>query len=45
MNEKLKFERDLLTNELNSADEIVESVQKNSAIQPKELKINNGRKK
>jgi hypothetical protein len=40
---KLKLERDQLTNEHTTANEIVSSVQTNSAVQPKEVEIINGR--
>jgi hypothetical protein len=40
LDEKLKLEREMLVNELESANEIVESVQNNSAIQPKEIVLN-----
>ena len=39
LDEKLKLEREHLTNELNTAKDVVESVQNNSAVQPKEVKI------
>jgi len=39
LDEKLKLKRDLLINQLKTADEVVESVQDNSAVQPKEVKI------
>ncbi|MES2811502.1 MAG: ATP-binding protein [Bacteroidota bacterium] len=37
---KLKLEREKLFNDLTTADEVLESVQNNSAIQPKEVKYN-----
>jgi hypothetical protein len=39
LDEKLKLEREFLTNELISAREVVESARNNSATQPKEIKI------
>jgi len=44
LDEKLKLERDKLASEHTTANGAVESVQNNSAVQPKEAKINNGRK-
>lgn len=39
---KLKFEREQLTNEMKTADEVILSSQKNSAVQPNEILISNG---
>lgn len=39
MNDKLKLEREMLTNELHTAKEVVSAAQRNSAIQPKEITI------
>ena len=39
LNEKLKLEREILTTQITDANEILESVQNNSAIQPKEINI------
>jgi hypothetical protein len=44
LNDKLKLEREQLTNELKSAKEVVESAQDNTAVQPVEVKIPNGKK-
>lgn len=44
LNDKLKLEREQLTNELNSAKEVVEAAQENTAVQPAEIKIPNGKK-
>lgn len=44
IDEKLKLERDQLANELKTANEVVESVQNNSAAQPEEVKIPNDKK-
>lgn len=40
---KLRLEREQLTNDLTTATEVVASVLNNSAVQPKEVKINYGR--
>jgi hypothetical protein len=39
LNEKLKLEREFLTSQINTANEALETVQNNSAIQLKEIKI------
>lgn len=39
LNEKLKLERELLITQVNTADEAIETVQENSAIQLKEVKL------
>ena len=39
LNEKLKLERELLITHVNSADQAIKTVQKNSAIQLKEIKL------
>jgi viroplasmin and RNaseH domain-containing protein len=44
LNDKLKLERDQLTNELNSAKEVVEAAQENTAVQPAEINIPNDTK-
>lgn len=44
LNDKLKLEREQLTNELKSAKEVVEAAQENTAVQPAELKIPDGSK-
>lgn len=44
LNDKLKLEREQLTNELKSANEVVETAQGNTAVQPAEVKIPNGKK-
>ncbi|MHB9142273.1 MAG: ATP-binding protein [Paludibacter sp.] len=44
IDEKLKLERNQLANELKTANETVESVQNNSAVQPEEVKIPNDSK-
>ena len=44
LDEKLKLEREQLTNSIYSASEIIKSAQNNTAIQPKEVKINDQRK-
>lgn len=41
LNDKLKLERDQLTNELHSAKEVVEAAQGNTAVQPAEINIPN----
>lgn len=41
LNDKLKLERDQLTNELNSAKEVVEAAQENTAVQPAEINLPN----
>ncbi len=43
LNERLKLERDKLTNEYKSADEVVEVAKFNSAVQPPEIKLPNGK--
>lgn len=43
LNEKLRLERDKLTEELNTADEAVEKAKNNTAVQPDEIKIDGGR--
>lgn len=44
LNDKLKLEREQLTSELQTAKEVVEASQNNTAIQPAELRIPDGRK-
>ena len=44
LNDKLKLEREQLTTELKSAKEVVETAQENTAVQPAEVKIPNGKK-
>ena len=40
LNEKLSLERNILVNELETANEVLEASSKNSAIQPKEISLN-----
>lgn len=40
LDEKLKLEKEMLLNDLETANELVESVQNNSAVQPKEIVLN-----
>lgn len=44
LNDKLKLEREQLTNDLKTAKEVVEISQQNTAVQPAELKIPSGMK-
>jgi hypothetical protein len=44
LNDKLKLEREQLSNELKTAKEVVEAAQENTAVQPAEVKIPDGRK-
>ncbi|MBS1744935.1 MAG: ATP-binding protein [Bacteroidetes bacterium] len=44
LNDKLKLEREQLSNELKTAKEVVEAAQENTAIQPAEVKIPDGSK-
>ena len=44
LNNKLKLEREQLSNELKTAKEVVEAAQKNTAVQPAEIKIPDGSK-
>jgi hypothetical protein len=44
LNNKLKLEREQLTNELQTAKEVVEAAQENTAVQPAEVNIPNGKK-
>jgi len=44
LNDKLKLEREQLTNELKTAKEVIEIAQQNTAVQPAEVKIPNGKK-
>lgn len=44
LNDKLKLERAQLTNELQTAKEVVEAAQENTAVQPAEVKIPDGSK-
>ena len=40
LDDKLKLEKEMLLNDLETANEVVESVQNNSAVQPKEIILN-----
>jgi hypothetical protein len=44
LNDKLKLEREQLSNELKTAKEVVEAAQENTAVQPAEVKIPDGSK-
>lgn len=39
LDDKLKLEKEMLLNDLETANEVVQSVQNNSAVQPKEFSL------